>query len=201
MKRFAIWLRLKEKLHGINHAPPMVSERDIWWASIGENVGSEVNGKSDLFSRPVIILKKLSHTFYFVIPTTTQSRSGSWYVGFVHQDREMFACLHQARAIDYRRLSSRLGKLDGDDFAKIKAGFRTLYKSRLGRTRYAPRLLPTRSTTRPTSPRCTSGSVTRTLPPPGSTITAEHGPRTARLSRWRISVRRLEVMRHCHNGC
>lgn len=121
-------MRLKEKLHGIEDAPPLVSEREIWWASIGENVGSEINGKSELFSRPVLILKKLSHGFYFIIPTTSQRREGSWYVSFRQQGRDMVACLHQARAIDYRRLSSRLGQIDGDDFARVKDGFRVLYK-------------------------------------------------------------------------
>ena len=82
MKRFFEWFGLKQRLHYITHVPPLVSERDIWWASIGENVGSEINGKSALFSRPVIVLKKLSHGFYFVIPTTTKVREGSWYVPF-----------------------------------------------------------------------------------------------------------------------
>ena len=93
-----------------------------------ENVGSEINGKSALFSRPVIVLKKLSHGFYFVIPTTTQVREGTWYVPFRQQGKDMLACLHQARAIDFRRLSSRLGKVDGDDFERVKDGFRKLYK-------------------------------------------------------------------------
>jgi mRNA interferase MazF len=128
MKRFFEWFGLKQRLHYIEHAPPLVSERDIWWASIGENVGSEINGKSALFSRPVIVLKKLSHGFYFVIPTTTQVREGSWYVPFRQQGKDMLACLHQARAIDFRRLSSRLGKIDGDDFERVKDGFRKLYK-------------------------------------------------------------------------
>ncbi len=95
---------------------------------MGENVGSEINGKSDLFSRPVLILKKLAHGFYFVVPTTTQLRQGSWYVAFRQHDRDMVACLHQARVIDYRRLSSRLGKIDSDDFANVKHGFRALYR-------------------------------------------------------------------------
>jgi mRNA interferase MazF len=128
MKRFFEWFGLKQRLHYIKHVPPLVSERDIWWASLGENVGSEVNGKSTLFSRPVLILKKLSHGFYFVIPTTTQPREGSWYVQFQQQGKDIFACLHQARAMDYRRLSSRLGKIDGDDFERVKDGFRKLYK-------------------------------------------------------------------------
>lgn len=127
MKRFLEWIGLKEKLHVVDHKPPLVSQGDIWWVSIGENVGSEINGKSKLFSRPVIIFKKLAHSFYFVIPTTTQVREGSWYVKFRQQERDMVACLHQARAIDYRRLSTKLGTLDDEDFARIKKDFGSLY--------------------------------------------------------------------------
>jgi mRNA interferase MazF len=127
MKRFLEWISLKERLHGKTHNPPLVSQCEIWWASIGENVGSEVNGKSALFSRPVIVLKKLAHGFYFVIPTTTQKKQGSWYVSFQHQGKEMTVCLHQARSIDHRRLSSRLGKMDGDDFERVQEAFAKLY--------------------------------------------------------------------------
>src|ERR1700674_3354022 len=101
LKRFSEWFGLKKKLHQRQQTPPLVSEREIWWASVGENVGSEINGKSAPFSRTVIIYKKLSHGFYFVIPTTTQKK------------RELVrstAGLHQARAIDHGRLSSRLGQ-------------------------------------------------------------------------------------------
>jgi mRNA interferase MazF len=128
LKRFAEWFTLKKDLHERHKTPPFVSEREIWWASVGENVGSEINGKSGLFSRPVIIYRKLSHGFYFVIPTTTQSKEGSWFVPIRYKDKPMIACLHQARAIDYRRLSSRLGRLDGDDFEAIQIGFNRLYK-------------------------------------------------------------------------
>jgi hypothetical protein len=59
LKRFLPWIVLKEDLHNNEHRPPHVSEGDIWWASVGENVGSEINGKSKLFFRPVVILRKL----------------------------------------------------------------------------------------------------------------------------------------------
>jgi mRNA-degrading endonuclease toxin of MazEF toxin-antitoxin module len=127
MKQFLAWFGLKQQLHEINTPPPLVSERDIWWGSIGENVGSEINGKSRLFSRPVIVFKKLSHTFYFVIPTTTQAKEGTWFVPFRQQGKDMIACLHQARAIDYRRLSTKLGTLDDEDYLRIKEGFSYLY--------------------------------------------------------------------------
>ena len=128
MKKFLEWIGLKERLHIATHKAPLVSEGEIWWASIGENVGSEINGKSELLSRPVIIFKKLAHGFYFVIPTTTKKNMGSWYVPFRQQGKDMIACLHQARAIDYRRLWSKLGRLDDSDFNRIKRGFDHLYK-------------------------------------------------------------------------
>ena len=127
MKHFLEWIGLKEKLHNAIHKPPLVSEREIWWASVGENIGSEIDGKNSLFSRPVIIFKKLAHGFYFVIPTTTKPREGSWYVSFRQQDKEMIACLHQARAIDHRCLSSKIGTLDDTDFARVRVGFKKLY--------------------------------------------------------------------------
>ena len=125
---FLEWIGLKQKLHRGIQSPPLVSAGDIWWASIGENVGSEINGKSRLFSRPVIIFKRLAHDFYFVIPTTTKLKVGSWFVPFRQADRNMIASLHQARAIDHRRLSSKLGQLDDSDFERVREGFWKLYK-------------------------------------------------------------------------
>jgi len=127
MKRFLEWIGLKERLDGSTYRPPFVSEGDIWWASVGENVGSEINGKSSQFSRPVIVFKKLAHGFYFVLPTTTKDHEGTWYVPFRHHERDMSACLHQARAIDYRRLSNKLGTLDDTDLERVRSGFSALY--------------------------------------------------------------------------
>jgi len=127
IKRFLEWIGLKEKLHAKHSNPPYVNEGDIWWASLGENVGSEINGKSHKFSRPVIILKKLSHTYYFVIPASTKQKSGTWYVNYEQGGIQAVACLQHARAIDFRRLYSKLGELHAADFFKIKEGFRKLY--------------------------------------------------------------------------
>ncbi len=128
MKRFLEWIGLKEKLHGLTHRPPFVSVRDIWWAGLGENVGSEINGKSGRFSRPVIVYKKLSHSFYLVIPTTSVQKSGSWYVPFTFREKKMNACLHQIRVIDHRRLFDKIGQLSPEDMTLVKQGFWSLYK-------------------------------------------------------------------------
>lgn len=127
LKNFTEWMTLKSKLHAKEHAPPYVAEGEIWWANIGQNVGAEIDGKSNLFSRPVIILKKLSRAFYLVVPTTSQERKGSWYASFQQRGISMTACLHQVRTIAYRRLSSLLGTLDDNDLLMVRRRFQSLY--------------------------------------------------------------------------
>jgi hypothetical protein len=39
-------------------------EREIWWSSIGLNIGVETNGKSDHFERPVLIVKKFNKDMF-----------------------------------------------------------------------------------------------------------------------------------------
>lgn len=131
VKRFLEWIGVKEKLHLKVHLPPRVYEGEIWWAGLGENIGKEINGKSHDFTRPVIIFKKLSRDFYLVIPTTTQIRSGTWYVAFSLKGQLEVACLHQIRSLDFKRLHSKLGELDDRDFKKVQAGFLSLCSSKM----------------------------------------------------------------------
>ena len=128
IKQFLKWIKLKEKLHNVQKEPPLVKERDLWWVSFGEKIGWEINGKSDLFSRPAVVLKKLSRSFYLVAPTTTKKKEGTWYVEITQERKFVYVCIHQIRIIDYRRLSSKLGQIDTNDFAKIKKAFWELYK-------------------------------------------------------------------------
>lgn len=128
IKRFLEWIGLKERLDFMTDEPPLVRERDIWWISFGDNVGSEINGKNKLFSRPGIILKKLSRGLFLVLPTTSKSKTGSWYVSLRQERKNMCVCLHQVRVLDYRRFSNRLGIIDEEDFRRIKEGFNRLYK-------------------------------------------------------------------------
>lgn len=57
---FSEWMVVKDRIHK-GGAITKFSEGQIWWAALGKNVGVEINGKNKDFSRPVVILKKLSH--------------------------------------------------------------------------------------------------------------------------------------------
>ncbi len=127
IKHFSQWIKQKRKLHNEQSAGPFVNERELWWIAFGENVGSEIGGKSQYFSRPGLILKKLAHGFFLVAPSTTKKREGTWYVPVKLEGKEMYICLHQIRTVDYRRLYTLMGQVDGDDFGRVKDGFRKVY--------------------------------------------------------------------------
>lgn len=126
--KFIDWIKLKIKLDLVQRTIPPVDERDIWWISFGKNIGSEINGKSEWFSRPGLILKKLSHGFYLVAPTTSKQHTGCWYVKIRQTHKDSYVCLHQMRTIDYRRLSNRIGQISSSEFIAIKEKFHELYK-------------------------------------------------------------------------
>ena len=70
-KDFDGWIRVKESLH-FEGTFRSIKEGEIWWCSVGENVGVEVNGKQELFLRPVLIMKKLSRFGFMAIPLTSK---------------------------------------------------------------------------------------------------------------------------------
>ena len=121
------WNVLKEKIH-LAEKVPKITNGDVWWCSFGENIGVEINGKSSLYSRPVVVYKKLGRFSFMGIPLTSQLKEGTWYVPFNFKSKRQIAVLSQARAISTFRLQSRIGKIDELDFQQIKSGFLSLYK-------------------------------------------------------------------------
>jgi mRNA-degrading endonuclease toxin of MazEF toxin-antitoxin module len=134
VKDFLNWFKLKPKMDNQDHTPPLFKEYELWWCSIGENIGTESSGKSQLYTRPVIIYKKLSRYTFLGIPTTTQlfdshnkKRSGTWFVELNIKNIDMLALLSQIRVLDYRRLDKKIAQLDQKDKILINSGFKELY--------------------------------------------------------------------------
>ena len=87
-------------------------ERDIWWCSIGKNVGFEQNGKGKNFARPVIVLRKFSNEVFWGVPLTTKIKTGKYYVSIDLGDGiTRTATLSQLRLIDGKRLYQKLGSI------------------------------------------------------------------------------------------
>ena len=105
-----------------------IKEGEVWWCSIGENVGVEICGKNEKYSRPILVLKKLSRFGFLGIPLTSKSHKGNWYINFKFKEKQQFAVLAQARVFSVNRLTDRMGTLPRSDYLKIKNDFNNLYK-------------------------------------------------------------------------
>ena len=115
-KDFDRWNELKKKINVRN--PIYVSERDIWFCSVGLNIGSEQSGKHELFERPVLVIKKVTSNTFIGVPLTSNKKKGSWYVEIKSTDSS--AIISQVKLFDTRRLARKIGVISIEEFEIIK---------------------------------------------------------------------------------
>lgn len=69
-KDFDKWNEKKKKIHNRVDGP-FFHRREIWWCSLGVNIGFEQDGSNKEYSRPILVLKGVSKQTCFVLPLTT----------------------------------------------------------------------------------------------------------------------------------
>jgi len=122
----AQWFLIKSGLH-LKSRSIFYKQNEIWWCSVGFNIGQETYGKGQNFTRPILVFKKISSNLFFGIPLTSRVKDGSWYVKITVRGATNCVMLHQARVFDARRLRSRLISLDREQIEKIKKSFFEFY--------------------------------------------------------------------------
>jgi mRNA interferase MazF len=75
MKNFNEWNNRKKKIDSKTKVP-LPGKKQIWWASIGLNVGDEEDGKNKNFERSLLILKPFGKRTFLGIPMTSVDKSG-----------------------------------------------------------------------------------------------------------------------------
>lgn len=129
MKHFDEWNTIKKNI-GIHKKRPLVKKGEIFWCSVGINVGVEYDGKGKSFLRPVLVLKKYSHEIVFGVPLTTKGKGGDWYYKLPHtiQGEESYAVLNQAKVYDTARFEESLGELSATTLTSVLDHFFILLK-------------------------------------------------------------------------
>ena len=127
-KFFKDWIILKEKLHN-DKRTYLVSEGDVWWCAVGENVGVEICGKGKTFVRPVLVLKKFGRFSFLGVPLTSQCHNGSWYVSFYFKNKKQTAVLAQIETVSVLRLYNKMGTVPNSDLAEVREGLYKLIKN------------------------------------------------------------------------
>jgi len=124
-KKFNEWNTLKKCLHA-SAKENYFKERDVFWVNIGINIGFEQDGKGEMFSRPILILKKYNKRLFLGIPLSTQIKEGSFFFSFLLNNKPSNALLVQAKIYDAKRLENKIGKINQEDFQKLKSRFKKL---------------------------------------------------------------------------
>ena len=125
MKRLDEWNEVKKQLHN-SKRKVYFKERDIFWVSVGVNIGFEQDGKGELFTRPVVIIKKYSNDIFLGIPLTTTQREGSFYFQFEFKNKISTAILVQHKLYSNKRLIKKMGMINKEDFIKLKEALNKL---------------------------------------------------------------------------
>ena len=125
MKKHNEWNEIKKELDSQNKNI-IFKERDIFWVSIGENIGYEQNGKGEIFSRPVLVVKRFSRNMFFGVPLSTKIKDGNFFFEFELLGAKSNALLVQCRLLDSKRLENKIGMIKKDDFEKLKIKLKEL---------------------------------------------------------------------------
>jgi len=128
LEKMLAWCVRKIEIH-IKNNEVLFKQGEVRWCSVGINVGHESYGKGAGFTRPVLVLKKLSRGLFFGLPLTSQNKKGTWYIEIELKGGKSLVVLSQARVFDTRRLIDRIATLKPDQFERIKKGFINFYSS------------------------------------------------------------------------
>ena len=76
MKNFSKWNKKKIEVENrdIDALKINFKNREVWWCSLGENIGYEQDGKGENFERPILILRKFNKHIFLGIPLTTKKQ-------------------------------------------------------------------------------------------------------------------------------
>lgn len=128
MKNFDKWNDIKKSVH---HKQQIANfkEREIFWVSIGENIGYEQSGTKDSidFIRPVLVFRKFNNNVFWGIPLTTSAKENKFHFKFQYlQDKDSYGIISQLRLFDAKRLERKSGMIKEVDFAKLREKIKIL---------------------------------------------------------------------------
>jgi mRNA interferase MazF len=125
MNYFREWHNIKEKVHQRKNLPNF-KEGEIWWCNLGLNVGHETDGKSSVFTRPVLVIRKFSRHTFWGIPLTTKIKNNPYYFEFIFKEKNQCSQLSQLKLFSANRLLNSLGKIPQKLFEEIKTKTKSL---------------------------------------------------------------------------
>src|ERR1035437_6316122 len=89
-------------------------EREVWWCSVGVNVGVETDGKHETFERPVLLVRVLNKEMLWAVPITSTMKDSPFYYPFLFKNEDRSVILTQLRVMSTKRLLRRVDLMSED---------------------------------------------------------------------------------------
>ncbi|HCR36017.1 MAG: hypothetical protein UR33_C0009G0043 [Candidatus Woesebacteria bacterium GW2011_GWA2_33_20] len=119
VKAYKKWHKLKSQIEN-ESKEKFFHDREVWWCSIGVNIGFEEDGKNTRFERPVLVFRKFNKGMFWGIPLTSKTKKGRFYFSFKFKNRNSTVILSQLRVLSSKRLIRRMGKIGLKSFRNIE---------------------------------------------------------------------------------
>ena len=125
-KDFDTWNKNKKIIHAENENK-LYHEREVWWCSLGVNIGFEQDGTGTVGERPILILKGFSKQVCLVIPLTTSEKKNPYHISLGKVDgKNACAIISQIRLVDTKRLINKVSVVERKLFEKIRKAAKDL---------------------------------------------------------------------------
>lgn len=125
-KEYSRWHGIKVKVNNEKERL-LFYEREIWFATLGENVGFEQDGRGENYLRPVVIVRKFNNEICLIVPLIKNKKKGIYYFNFSYINGFVStAILSQIKLIDAKRFSYKSGYVSKNDFLELKQKLRRL---------------------------------------------------------------------------
>ena len=122
------WNEIKKKISSNCHKTPYYKDSDIWWISIGYNIGYEVFGKGKDYARPVLIIKKFNQYSFIGIPLSTKLKTNQSHIPITVNNKTISALTSQIRIFSTKRNIYKHAELDEKDYMKVIENIRDIIR-------------------------------------------------------------------------
>ena len=121
MKDFDRWNEIKKTLE-LGDNDTFCKNAEVWWCSLGLNIGFEQDGKNQLYERPVLVVQKFNKFVFWGVPLSTKIKPDNpHYLQLRHENQDYSAIISQLRLYDSKRLQRKMYKISKVEFEKVKA--------------------------------------------------------------------------------
>jgi mRNA interferase MazF len=138
VKDFDGWNELAKKLENIKSPifhkklkKYLFHPREIWFCSIGTNIGVEICGKNKEFERPVLVLKKSGRQFVCLPLTSQKPNNPDFYIDISYTNPinketvNSYVVITSPITCDVNRLQRKVRKISPQDFEVVRTGLTT----------------------------------------------------------------------------